>query len=65
VTFAFTDIEGSTQLWEHHRQAMGAMLDRHDEMLMACIEGWGGRHVKNTGDGMMARPGSDRNLETR
>ena len=33
---------------------MGAVLDRHDEILMGCIEGCGGQHVKNTGDGMMA-----------
>lgn len=33
---------------------MGAVLDRHDEILMACIEGCDGRHIKNTGDGMMA-----------
>ena len=52
--FLYTDIEGSTQLWENHGQAMGAVLDRHDEILMICLEEWGGRHVKNTGDGMMA-----------
>ena len=52
-TFLYTDIEGSTQLWEKHGQAMGAVLDRHDELLMNCLEQWGGEHVKNTGDGMM------------
>jgi len=50
--FLYTDIEGSTQLWENHGQAMGAILDRHDTILMECVEGWGGRHVKNTGDGI-------------
>jgi predicted ATPase/class 3 adenylate cyclase len=53
LIFIYTDIEGSTQLWENHGQAMGAVLDRHDEILMACIENWGGQHVKNTGDGML------------
>ena len=52
-TFLYTDIEGSTQLWEKHGQAMGAVLDRHDQILMDCVELWGGEHVKNTGDGMM------------
>ena len=52
--FLYTDIEGSTQLWEKHGEAMGAVLDRHDEILLSCIESCGGRHVKNTGDGMMA-----------
>ena len=51
--FLYTDIEGSTQLWEHHRDVMGAVLDRHDELLMECVGHFGGRHVKNTGDGMM------------
>src|SRR5690349_21718408 len=33
VTFLFTDIEGSTQLWERHGAAMGAALVRHDTLL--------------------------------
>ncbi len=51
--FLYTDIEGSTQLWEKHGQVMGDVLDRHDEILMHCLEACGGEHVKNTGDGMM------------
>src|SRR5262245_31011339 len=30
VTFLFTDIEGSTQLWEQHARAMPAALARHN-----------------------------------
>src|SRR5262245_44225554 len=30
ITFLFTDIEGSTQLWERHPQAMPVALARHD-----------------------------------
>jgi class 3 adenylate cyclase len=33
VTFLFTDIEGSTKMWERHPQAMQAALSRHDEIL--------------------------------
>src|SRR5262245_5535224 len=33
VTFLFTDIEGSTQLWERHPQAMGAAVVRHEAIL--------------------------------
>ena len=33
VTFLFTDIEGSTERWEHHREAMKAALNRHDDLL--------------------------------
>ena len=31
VTFLFTDLEGSTGLWEEHPDAMRATLARHDE----------------------------------
>ena len=30
VTFLFTDIEGSTKLWEQHPDAMHESLARHD-----------------------------------
>ena len=30
ITFLFTDIEGSTRLWEQHPQAMRGALARHD-----------------------------------
>src|SRR5262245_43099608 len=33
VTFLFTDIEGSTQRWEQHSQAMQGALTRHDTVL--------------------------------
>jgi class 3 adenylate cyclase len=39
VTFLFSDIEGSTLLWEMHRQAMER---RHDTILRETIEGQGG-----------------------
>ncbi len=32
-TFLFTDIEGSTKLWEQHPEAMQAALARHDALL--------------------------------
>ena len=34
VTFLFTDIEGSTRLWEEHPEAMQAALARHDAILV-------------------------------
>lgn len=33
VTFLFTDVEGSTRLWEAHPRPMKAALARHDEIL--------------------------------
>jgi predicted ATPase/class 3 adenylate cyclase len=58
VTFLFTDLEGSTRLWEEHPDAMRAALARHDELLDAAIEGRGGYVVKTTGDGFLAAFGN-------
>jgi class 3 adenylate cyclase len=38
VTFLFTDIEGSTQLWERYPEAMQAALARHDVILRSAVE---------------------------
>ena len=54
VTFLFTDIEGSTQLWESHPEAMKAALARHDSILREVIKTNGGYVVKTVGDGIHA-----------
>ena len=54
VTFLFTDIEGSTQLWESVPEAMRSALERHDALVRAAIEAHGGYVVKTTGDGAHA-----------
>ena len=54
VTFLFTDLEGSTRLWEESPDAMQGALARHDELLRAAIEAHGGHVVKTTGDGFHA-----------
>src|SRR3954452_20410647 len=54
VTFLFTDIEGSTRLWEEHRDAMRAALIQHDDLLRACIESHGGTVFKTVGDAFCA-----------
>ena len=33
VTFLFTDLEGSTRLWERHPAEMVPALERHDALL--------------------------------
>jgi class 3 adenylate cyclase len=38
VTFLFTDIEGSTKLWERNPSVMQNALSRHDEILGDAIE---------------------------
>lgn len=50
VTFLFTDIEGSTRLWEEHPRAMQAALALHDALLRASIENQGGYIFKTMGD---------------
>ncbi|MDQ6852244.1 MAG: adenylate/guanylate cyclase domain-containing protein, partial [Actinomycetota bacterium] len=54
VTFLFTDVEGSTRLWEEHPDAMKAALARHDEILRGAVESHAGHIVKTTGDGVHA-----------
>jgi len=54
VTFLFTDLEGSTRLWEEHPEAMRAALAQHDEILRDAIAANGGHVVKGTGDGLYA-----------
>ncbi|MGE0001348.1 MAG: adenylate/guanylate cyclase domain-containing protein, partial [Fimbriimonadaceae bacterium] len=53
-TFAFTDIEGSTKLWDEQPEAMRAALARHDEIVREAIEGGGGRVFKTIGDAFCA-----------
>jgi predicted ATPase/class 3 adenylate cyclase len=50
----FTDIEGSTRLWEEHPEAMQDALARHDAILAEAVSRGGGRILKTTGDGMIA-----------
>ncbi len=52
--FLFTDIEGSTRLWDMHPDAMGRALNRHDEILRDAIAAEGGKSFKHTGDGLLA-----------
>ncbi len=50
VTFLFSDIEGSTQRWETHREAMDAAMKRHDAHLCAATQAHGGHVFKTVGD---------------
>jgi predicted ATPase/class 3 adenylate cyclase len=54
VTFLFSDIEGSTRLWEEFPDAMQECLARHDEILRDSIAVNDGVIVKTTGDGVHA-----------
>jgi predicted ATPase/class 3 adenylate cyclase len=50
VTFLFTDIEGSTRLWERDAAAMRPALERHNTILGDAIRAHGGYHYKTIGD---------------
>ena len=54
VTFLFTDIEGSTRLWEDHPDAMEIALARHDRLMRHAIEGSRGVVFKTVGDAFCA-----------
>jgi len=54
VTFLFTDLEGSTQLWEKSPQGMQVALARHDAILWEAIEDHGGFVFKTVGDAFCA-----------
>jgi TolB-like protein/class 3 adenylate cyclase/Tfp pilus assembly protein PilF len=54
VTLLFTDIEGSTRLWEAHAPAMRAALARHDALLRQCIDDHDGHVFKTGGDAFCA-----------
>ena len=55
MTVLFTDIEGSTRLWDEHPERASALLDQHDRLLRADITSQGGDVVGHTGDGMIGR----------
>ncbi len=54
VTFLFTDVEGSTRLWQHDETAMRSALERHDAILRSAIDAHGGYVFSTGGDGLGA-----------
>ena len=50
MTFLFTDIEGSTPLWERYPVEMAASVERHDVVLRGAISGHGGYVFSTGGD---------------
>jgi predicted ATPase/class 3 adenylate cyclase len=51
VTFLFTDVEGSTRLWEQHPEAMRQATARHDELIDRLVARHAGVVVKPRGEG--------------
>ena len=54
VAFLFTDIEGSTRLWERDPAAMRRTAARHDALLRAAVERHRGHLFKHVGDAVQA-----------
>jgi adenylate cyclase len=54
VTFVFTDVVGSTRLWDRHHDAMLHAMEAHDALVARGIETHRGVLVKQTGDGAFA-----------
>jgi predicted ATPase/class 3 adenylate cyclase len=54
TTLLFTDIEGSTRLWEQEATRMSPALAEHDALSLKAVEEHHGVVVKMTGDGMYA-----------
>ena len=52
VTFIFTDIEGSTKLWEKHPDAMRLAVARHNALLTEIVDRHKGHVFKAVGDGL-------------
>jgi predicted ATPase/class 3 adenylate cyclase len=54
TTYLFTDVEGSTRLWEQNPEGMRQALAHHDALTRAAVDGNRGVLVKMSGDGAHA-----------
>jgi predicted ATPase/class 3 adenylate cyclase len=54
TTFLFSDIEGSTRLWESETERMRGALSRHDALARTTVDAHRGAIFKMTGDGFNA-----------
>ena len=50
ITFLFSDIQGSTPLWEQHPEAMHRALARHNEIMHQVMAAFDGQVFKIVGD---------------
>ena len=51
LTFLFTDVVGSTRMWQRHGDRMRAALERHDQLIKNRVEAEGGYVFAGGGDG--------------
>ena len=58
VALLFSDIQGSTALWERLGERFGVSLALHDALIRAALDEFGGYEVKTEGDAFMVAFGS-------
>ena len=51
VTYLFTDVEGSSALWERHPETMRQALALHDQMVDQQVQAHGGIVIRSRGEG--------------
>src|SRR6266571_6767591 len=51
VTFVFTDVQGSTRMWEESPDLMVRALEQHDEIIDEAVDAHDGVSVKPRGEG--------------
>jgi predicted ATPase/class 3 adenylate cyclase len=54
LTFLYTDIEGSTLLWEQHPNSAEKIIPGHNAILKKAVETYGGSIFRTVGDGICA-----------
>src|SRR5690606_8259259 len=54
LSFLFTDVEGSTRLWEQDSERMSISLAHHNHILSSLIDAHHGKVFKTVGDGFCA-----------
>ena len=51
ITYLFTDVDGSTPLWQQHPDEMKGVMASHDSLIMSAVEANGGTVVRPRGEG--------------
>jgi len=54
LTFLYTDIEGSTRLWEQYPDTVETLISRHEQILHEAVETNRGWVFRTVGDGLCA-----------
>jgi class 3 adenylate cyclase len=54
LTFRFSDVVGSSALWDDHPTAMAEAVPQHDALITDVVTGRGGKVFKTIGDSVCA-----------